>query len=220
LLFRFKDSSDALTWFIENVLPFVNCKSELERQNVFFRIWQNNSDLEEFADTEKHFEGANEFYSFVRRLMLIAFSFEYPWLIGSQLEMSDRTTEDVEKRIKDFLTPGDLWIRWNEKMCFAGNGPQIRLPVEYIEQLVVHSIVQCFYVMPPVFIFASAFADNELPPKSDFIKGPGFEKVGLCPNCGIFFERKRKNQEFCTNRCANTFGKRRDREKKKRLSND
>jgi hypothetical protein len=217
LLFRFKDSSDALAWFIEYVLPFVNCTTEIDKQNAFFSIWQRNSDLEEFGDDEKHYKGANEFHRFIKRLMLVAFAFENTKSVDSELEIPDTPPLDLEARLKEFLMPADLWVRWNEKMCFVGFSPQVRMPEKYIEQLIVHSIAQCFYIMPPVFIFASAFADNHLPPKSDYIKGPGFEKVGLCPNCGIFFAKSRKDQEYCSKRCNTAASVRRLRERKKNM---
>ncbi len=48
------------------------------------------------------------------------------------------------------------------------------------------------------------------------IDGPGFDKIGLCPNCQIIFEKKRKDQEYCSARCQQTTAVRRSREKQKK----
>lgn len=45
--------------------------------------------------------------------------------------------------------------------------------------------------------------------------GPGFEKVGKCPNCGVFFEKKRKDQEYCSRHCKSVVSMRRQYSKKK-----
>ncbi|MDD2998238.1 MAG: hypothetical protein PHV05_04195 [Candidatus Riflebacteria bacterium] len=35
-------------------------------------------------------------------------------------------------------------------------------------------------------------------------KGIGFDSVGLCPNCGVFFGKKRKDQLYCSEVCGGT----------------
>lgn len=214
-MFRFKDSSDALAWFIEYVLPFVNCATEIDKQNAFFRILQNNSDLEGFGDDEKHYKGANEFHRFIKRLMLTAFALENPKSAVSELKIPDTSLSDIEARLKDFLRPGDLWVRWNEKACFAGVNPKLLTLEGYMEQFVVHSIVQCFYVMPCVYGLSRSIYHDKSARDGDYVKGPGFEKVGLCPNCGIFFAKSRKDQAYCSRRCNTAASVRRSRERKK-----
>ncbi len=49
------------------------------------------------------------------------------------------------------------------------------------------------------------------------LDGPGFEKIGICPNCQIIFEKKRKDQEYCSTRCQQTMAVRRVREKQKNI---
>jgi len=44
-------------------------------------------------------------------------------------------------------------------------------------------------------------------------RGNGFDKIGLCPNCGIFFAKKRKDQEGCSKQCSNNLRVKRFREK-------
>lgn len=201
-MFRFRESQEAVKWFVANALPFVNAKTVREKQTAFFEIWKRNSDLEEFSDYEKKYIGAKSFHGFIKDLLLIAFSFELPNLRDSEM-ISRESIELAEERIKSYLMTGDLWVSWNYKLCFVSVNPEIRKPAEYIEQIIVHSVLQSFYSMPSVFRFAGAFDVEENPPESDIIKGPGFDKVGICPNCGIFFEKKRKDQEYCSNRCRN-----------------
>lgn len=71
-----------------------------------------------------------------------------------------------------------------------------------------------FFVFEARLLIAAEFAFHS---KKDepALDGPGFDKVGICPNCGIFFEKKRKNQEYCSSNCKSAAMMRRMRSRKK-----
>lgn len=48
-----------------------------------------------------------------------------------------------------------------------------------------------------------------------FLTSYGYEIVGLCPNCGIFFAKKRKDQEHCSRNCQVVASNRQRRRLKK-----
>jgi len=45
--------------------------------------------------------------------------------------------------------------------------------------------------------------------------GPGYRLLGMCPVCGIFFQRRRNTKEFCSDKCASAARMRAYRERKK-----
>jgi len=50
--------------------------------------------------------------------------------------------------------------------------------------------------------------------KPEFL-GDGYSVVGMCPNCGIFFGKKRKDQEYCSRNCQVVASNRQRRQFKK-----
>ena len=110
--------------------------------------------------------------------------------------------ELVEDRFNTFLS-GNVETTWEGFGNTYTN--HIKEPfengVEAFEYLALNAIARAFYSYT-----------NE---SGKIITGEGFKKIGLCSNCYKVFEKKRKDQVLCSERCRETAQRRRYRARKK-----
>jgi hypothetical protein len=207
---------ESIKWFIGNVLPFLNAKTDKELLNSFVRIViereefssvygkaiskamnievpgsiyntpeEAGFDAEEQLEDEDNFNELMESWAFLKEALRIAFS--------------EKTVlnEELENRIKKNLAANHT-VKWQGKgktYVFATDkGISNSNLVAEVERDLV-SLIVSFFGNSNTFIFSSdsilskAFA-------------AAYEKIGMCPNCGIFFEKKRKDQEYCSKSCG------------------
>lgn len=207
-----------LAWIKKYFIPFYNSKSDDEIKKTFTAayvgsLWQDCESQEgegyfsnlirERFNKPLFLKEVKEAKAFLEDVVKIAFLGERDEELPPELK---KKTPEIEKRIRHyFLEQQELEIKWRGKnenyvvtsYSLAGQGDD---RVGAVTRHAVLAITTCF---------CSSAADF------NFEKGIGFEKVGMCPNCEIFFEKKRKDQEYCSAKCQKAAGMRRIREEKK-----
>ncbi len=203
-------------WLIEFILPFANAKGEdeiIERFSACFMAIKGGYCLSNKS------QGAANFIKTAAALMRQKRLCEL--ILDSQQFLIDMLTVTlsncreaalpvalqeripaIEERVKKnlpALAPSVEWKGQGECSVFEDHyRPENE--VSYVERLAVKNITSCLYSV--------RIEDN-------FYIGSGFEKVGMCPVCGKFFEKIRKNKEYCSENCAETARMRRVRSIKK-----
>ncbi|PKL48108.1 MAG: hypothetical protein CVV42_10635 [Candidatus Riflebacteria bacterium HGW-Riflebacteria-2] len=215
----FTDEQHAARWLARFALPFVNAEPDQLRETAFNAYAQNTSKIwrcdgtdevvEEF-DFERYDIYRNTKSEELAALQKLIQTMLYIVLSGKKHEELPkdikRQVESIEKAIKLVSTGIEYSYEWKGRgkahtLRIAKDGDGL---ISRLKEWFVLAITNCLY--------SFSLADEIEP-----MKGQGFEKIGMCPNCGIFFEKRRKDQEYCSARCQQTMAVRRVREKQKKL---
>lgn len=118
-----------------------------------------------------------------------------------------RQVAGVEKTIKDVFDNAEYCYEWKGKgeASVLREGKSGDSLISRLREWFVSAIVMCLYSL------SLAPTAPEIEP----MKGEGFDKIGMCPVCGVFFKKIRKNKEHCSERCQQTALMRRVRSKNK-----
>jgi ribosomal protein S27AE len=216
----FTDEQHAARWLAKFALPFVNSTPDQLRKAAFNAYAQNISKgicrcdgtdevVEEF-DFERY-----DIYKLVTDQELA----DLQKLIKTMLHivLSDKTYEELPKDIKRQRTGIEREIKRivAEKpeytVEWGGKGKAFVLRLAKDEDDKVVSKLEKWFVLAITVCLQSFSMADEIEP----VKGEGFEKLGMCPNCGVFFAKKRKDQEYCSVKCKGTMLKRIKRQSSK-----
>jgi hypothetical protein len=194
-----EQSTEAL---IKLLLPFINeetgegIKSSYNkmRECPFF------SNLELKFPAQASLKELLDLQDFLKNVMTIALMEKRKDCFPEPLQNQIPTIENRINENLDTLNTKAFWRGQGE--CYEAKTIQpSKNEVKRFERFFVRCILKCLY---------SFWIDEE-----NFYIGKGYEKVGRCPNCEIFFEKKRKNQEYCSEKCRKAAQMRRLRESKK-----
>jgi hypothetical protein len=113
----------------------------------------------------------------------------------------------IEKAVKDVFTRVKCRYEWKGKgqASVLREGKESDGVISRLEEWLIQAITMCLYSV------SLAPACHEIEP----MKGAGFDKLGMCPMCEVFFEKIRKNKEYCSEKCQQAALMRRIRSKKK-----
>lgn len=116
----------------------------------------------------------------------------------------------IEKRINNAIARSSIRVRWrgsagNFVVSFFASKPRDSLNAA--PSGIIEGVFNAFIAVPGT--------ENE--PE---ILGPGYDHIGMCPNCGIFFAKGRTDQLYCSKRCKGTDLKRLERQRKKLSTNN
>lgn len=211
---------------IDFILPFVNADPKAA-VNLFIEFYASDDHIEKeradfLADFGKPMPRSSEIIEGIRRyrLQFRAQAKEIQDLqkmIRSMLTIAIRgkrgesisdipidVVEEIEDRINKAFERGNPAANWRgvggTYLTYDSN-PDLNM-LHICSSFIIHDVVKAFEFLPA-------------PGGKPFRAGPGFDWLGLCPNCGIFFEKNRKNQEYCSKRCKDAKLMRIYRNKKK-----
>lgn len=219
---HFPDQNNAVKWLIKYVIPFVNASSQKDIISVFVDAL-NDLITPQFrfegagvfkildpVEQAKEFLGDGEFvatvilsHGFIKSMLSIALN-KPESKLPDDLETQ---IADIETKIQDYFSDkSEIKVSWKG---FGKNYVRIKNTslgyINTVEEVMVKSIVSCAY---------STFIGNH-GDASAFSSGIGLQKVGRCQNCGRFFEKKRKDQEYCSKKCGDAVRARRSYNSKK-----
>lgn len=193
------EEAAAFKWVCKYVLPFVNAASDAESLRVFclayaelrlnFRAENTRPEnIEKLVQSisaklkeESSMTELKTLREFLDELLCVCLT---PTQVMSRSEDEARKIEDW---IEAVLTTSMLRAEWRGfGNCIVLSYPTKLGCLAAYEYSAVKSITTCF---------SSLICDNirEI--------SPWIEKIGVCPNCNVFFEKKRKDQEYCSKRC-------------------
>lgn len=216
----FTDEQHAARWLAKFALPFVNATPDQLRKVAFNTYAQNigkkqpcrcdgTDDVIEEFDFERYDIYKRVTDQELTDLQKLIKTMLYIVLFGKRHEELPkdikRQVESIEKAIELVSTGTKYSYEWKGKgkahtLRIAKDGDGL---ISRLKEWFILAITNCLY--------SFSLADEIEP-----MKGQGFEKIGMCPVCGIFFEKKRKDQEYCSARCQQTMAVRRVREKQKK----
>jgi len=214
----FTDEQHAARWLARFALPFVNATPDQLREAAFTAYAQNVGKQPCRCDgTDEPFKKFNferyDIYKKVSNEELLTLQ----GLIRTMLYivLSDKKYEElpkdikrrvkgIEKTIKTVFTRIKWFYEWK------GKGQASVLREGKNEDGVILSLEEWFIQAITMCLYSQSLSDVVEP-----IKGEGFDKLGMCPVCGIFFEKIRKNKEYCSDNCAEAARMRRVRRKNK-----
>lgn len=229
-----------LAWLSDFVIPYLNLKSDKELNDFFLSFHMAELESEE-ADERQYQDGLSEEY---RQAWLAAGNKDYSidrlfehfkqsllteiqqpdfteklrglWLLANNMmciPLLSRRGEiipedmllaipDIEKKIE--VLEGGL----PKKASYKGFGGI------YIQGVPDEEDRTYFRKAEAKSVYAIYTSFFSLPDDNRFI-GPGYNKFGKCPNCGTFFEKKRKDQDGCSAACNNNLRQKRFKNKLK-----
>jgi len=212
----FTDEQHAARWLAEFALPFVNATPDQLRETAFNAYAQNISKIWRCDGTDEVIEKFDfERYDIYRNakteelatLQKLIQTMLYIVLSGKKHE---ELPKDVKRQIEGIEKTIEL-VATGAKYCYEwkGRGKAHTLRIAKANDGVISRLKEWFIMAATMCLYSFSLA-NEIEP----IKGQGFEKIGMCPVCGIFFEKTRKDQEACTTKCSNALRQRRFKAKK------
>jgi len=216
----FTDEQHAARWLAKFALPFVNAAPDQLRETAFNAYAQNISKIWRCDGTDEVIEKFDfERYDIYRKTKTEELA-ALQKLIQTMLYivLSDKRYEELPKDVKRQVkgiekTIKNVFIRI--KCCYEWKGKgQASVLREGKESDGVISRLEEWFVQAITLCLCSvslAPACHEIEP----MKGAGFDKLGMCPNCGVFFEKNRKDQEYCSFRCKDATMKRIKRQSNK-----
>lgn len=145
---------------------------------------------------------------------------------------SNYILQDVEQRIKDNLQSVAFKVLWRNKgACTISLEYDGSNAIKTSEMIMVCSITSVLCSMAvdsypdgrnsslKSFKNNTGLVYNLKPDFSNLdasdrlFKNEGLDKIGMCSNCGVFFEKKRKDQTFCSTNCKSVYLTRKMRRK-------
>ncbi|MEW6711456.1 MAG: hypothetical protein AB1403_16650 [Candidatus Riflebacteria bacterium] len=175
------------------VVPFVNSESPDEAVKFYKGYYAEKESQKVFAE-----EVVKNFYILLRDMLQIAIMSHQGRKVPDEIEAR---ADSIQRQIERAFQETDYYAVWNSK---AGT-----------------------FAFPKLLLSSDEFgpANNETIktivwnftriPNSPCPDGDGFRWIGLCPNCGIFFEKRRRDQEFCSRNCQVVASNRQRRDLRK-----
>lgn len=214
----FTDEQHAARWLAKFALPFVNAKATTQLRYTAFtaysqnvpRIWRG--DKTDLPIPEIDFERlgiyknvTNEelkkLQGLVKAMLYIVLSErlhkDLPEDIREQIE-------SIKQEIEAVVNGVEYSARWE------GKARAIVLRVAKNDDGVLSYLKEWFILGITTTLYSFSLGEELTP-----MQGEGFDKLGLCPVCGVFFEKIRKNKEYCSDNCAEAARMRRVRRKNK-----
>lgn len=202
-MLHFLSEDQAAVWLIDNVIPWVNIESDDELREQFPKLIGNEKasmglKFPNVPIRAYHTRRLIETRDFLKDMLSITLMREREAALPETLK--DRIPA-TEARILSHFQSGRTSVEWKgQGECFFLTSCQeLTGELGAFEHLAVCAILKCLYSLHEKY----------------FYTGTGFHKIGLCPNCGIFFEKKRKDQEFCSKRCGSNVRVKKAYQKKK-----
>lgn len=241
-MFFFAKTGDAIAFLVCSVLPFVNASEPLDMAGRLYdavkvgcnilHTFSCQGSFEQLALLHKQKE-ISDTHKFIKSaLALCLASYETTKDLESRGKIE--ILPGVEGRIKENLKSIGLKISWKSKgTCMVGLEYDATDTVKAFEMMATCSIINALcsasiFDSGVITRAAEASTGNtrieaRLQPKPDNIDsltmlctGEGLDEIGICANCGVFFEKKRKDQIFCSTGCKSVFLTRKMRSKKKK----
>ncbi|KAF1079417.1 MAG: hypothetical protein GQF41_4297 [Candidatus Rifleibacterium amylolyticum] len=132
--------------------------------------------------------------------------------------------DSIEKRITKHFSDSKPVASWRGMgQCCIDLERTLGSAMNIAEKAMIHAIVACLYcdyslteenrmlvrgttefkhsykISTIDLDFSLCDSDNGL------YFGQGYFKIGMCPNCGVFFRKSRKDQEYCSRSCKSAF---------------
>ncbi len=215
----FTDEQHAARWLARFAIPFANANTPRAIREAAFTAFAYNASMiwrgdgADVETSEADFEN-DEIYKHIKNNELVGLqelvkSMLYIVLSGKKheelpSEIIQRIT-DIELEINKVVTRvPDCLVNWK------GSGNSIIIPMPTDKESVLTRLKEWFILAITKCLYSFTILSMISP-----TRGHGFEKIGMCPVCGLFFEKIRKNKEFCSENCAETARMRRVRSKNK-----
>lgn len=208
------DQDEAMEWLIEYVLPFANAKDD--KEIIILLLKANNY---AFADASYMTHRITDLYApkikpdikevfrtallekstttkraqshtLIKDMLTIRLAMAIPEAVKKRIPATERQIKNILNGEK---FTGVSW-RSSDKCIVHAPMFEPELVLENVTFFMVRGIAKNLY----------AYKGN---------CGSAIEKVGMCPNCGIFFNKKRKDQEYCSRSCKSIFVSRKFRNK-------
>lgn len=219
MLNYFLTEEQAIEWLIKYAIDFINIVNPTSEINMrrYFNAMNRNVALYglEPATVKEGSPKAGSilpkcrqmlhdalYMAFTKHSEVEPFDKKYLKLSKTLNEECRERRELIEERFNTFLS-GNVKTTWEG----FGNAytNHIKEPfengIEAFEYLALNAIARAFY----------SYTDES----GEIIAGEGFKKIGLCSNCYKVFEKKRKDQFLCSEKCRETAQRRRYRARKK-----
>jgi len=181
------------------VVPFLAAKTEGEAIDFYKRYHTQNALKKETEDST-----ILKFRSILSAMLKIA-------ILGKQNREISPALTDMIPVVKacildafSYERPDVIWNGREGTYKFDANIVGIRKEFGQGVYSWIRDIAEAFHRQPS--------KDKAL---ESFLTSFGYEVVGLCPNCGIFFSKKRKDQEYCSRNCQVVASNRQRRRLKK-----
>jgi hypothetical protein len=216
----FTDEQHAARWLAKFALPFVNAAPDQLRETAFNAYAQNISKIWRCDGTDEVIEKFDfERYDIYRKtkteelaaLQKLIQTMLYIVLSGKRHEELPkdikRQVESIEKAIELVATGTKYSHEWK------GKGKAHTLRIAKANDGVISRLKEWLIMAATMCLYSFSLSDEVEP-----MKGQGFEKIGMCPKCEIFFEKKRKDQEYCSKRCRDADAAKRMYYRKKETS--
>lgn len=214
----FTDEQHAARWLAKFALPFVNATLDQLRETAFNAYAQNvgkktlwrcdgTDEVLKKIDFERYDiykkvtdQELADLQNLVKTMLRIVLSGKRHEELPKDIK---RQVAGIEETIKGVITGTEYCYEWKGK----GKAHTLRVGkandgvLSELKEWLILAITMCLY---------SYSLNDELEP----MKGEGFDKIGMCPVCGVFFEKVRKSKEYCSENCQQTALMRRVRSKK------
>lgn len=215
----FTDEQHAARWLAKFALPFVNAAPDQLRETAFNAYAQNISKICRCDGTDEVIEKFDfERYDIYRNVKTEELA-DLQKLIKTMLYivLSDKYYEELPKDVKRQRKGIEEAIKkivaeqYKYAVEWRGKGKAFALRVAKDSDDKVVPTLKKWLVLAIVACLRSFSMADEIVP----MRGQGFDKIGMCPNCGVFFEKNRKDQEYCSFRCKDATMKRIKRQSNK-----
>lgn len=207
----FIDEQHAARWLARFALPFVKADTAKQLRETAFSAYAQNvpnlwrgdkTDLQtpevdyDRYDIYKKVEDQElaDLQGLVKAMLHIVLSGSRHESLPQEIK---RQVPAIEREIKKVTRSPEYSVDWK------GSGRAAVIPIAADKEQVVARLKEWIILGITNCLYSFSLADEV-----KTMKGYGFEKLGLCPNCGIYFEKKRKDQEYCSVKCKGTMLKR------------
>ncbi len=217
----FTDEQHAARWLAKFALPFVNATPDQLRKtasnayawNTFNGICRcDGTDKEppkvdfERNDTYKRVtdQELTDLQKLVKTMLYIVLSGKRHEDLPKDVKQQ---VKEIEKAIESVFTSTKYNYEWK------GKGKAHTLRKGKKGDGLISRLKEWFIVAITTCLYSFSLSDDIEP-----MKGAGFEKIGMCQKCEIFFEKKRRDQEYCSKRCRDADAAKRMYYRKKETS--
>lgn len=210
----FTDEQHAARWLAKFALPFVNATPDQLRK-VAFNVYAQNIGKKHLCRCDGTDEVVEEFdferYDIYKRVTDQELT-DLQKLIKTMLYivLSGKRHEELPKDVEPQLTGIEMEIgrvvteQHEYVVEWKGRGRAFALKVAKDGSDEIISRLKAWFILAATMCLTSYSMADEIEPMT----GEGFRKIGMCPNCGLFFEKRRKDQEYCSVVCKGTMLKR------------
>ncbi len=176
------------------VVPFVNSESPDEAVKFYKGYYAEKEGQQAFRE-----EVVKIFYDLLRDMLQIAIMSHQGRKVPDEVETR---TKSIQDHIEQAFRENEYFACWNSSAgTFVAPKP-FYLNNEFgsLNNETIKTVVWNFTRIP----------DSPCP------DGDGFRWIGLCPNCGIFFEKRRRDQLYCSEVCGGTVRSKKSKKLRKK----